>query len=155
MLLFGLGILHSMQVQHVEAYGDSLLVVQQVAGEFQCLDGSLRSRLNACLDLIIKFAEFKIRHIPRHENQKANLLAQQASGYDVEKNNFHLQAKPMHKNFNFFCAGAAEPAQSTGIVSQAGQQCEGGQAGLNPAKPAANGQAGSRWPGWCHGGQVG
>jgi hypothetical protein len=37
-----------MGVKHVEAYGDSLLVVQQVAGEFQCLEGSLR----ACLDVI-------------------------------------------------------------------------------------------------------
>ena len=38
-LLFGLIMLRSMEVKHVEAYGDSLLVVQQVAGEFQCLDG--------------------------------------------------------------------------------------------------------------------
>jgi hypothetical protein len=30
-----------MGVKHVEAYGDSLLVVQQVAREFQCLEGSL------------------------------------------------------------------------------------------------------------------
>ena len=46
--------LRSMEVKHVEAYGDSLLVVQQVAGEFQYLEGSLR----ACLDVIDYFAEF-------------------------------------------------------------------------------------------------
>jgi ribonuclease HI len=40
-LLFGLIMLCSMGVKHVEAYGDSLLVVQQVAREFQCLEGSL------------------------------------------------------------------------------------------------------------------
>jgi ribonuclease HI len=40
-LLFGLIMLRYMRVKHVEAYGDSLLVVQQVAGEFQCLEGSL------------------------------------------------------------------------------------------------------------------
>jgi ribonuclease HI len=33
-LLFRLIMLHSMRVKHVEAYGDSLLVVQEVAGEF-------------------------------------------------------------------------------------------------------------------------
>jgi hypothetical protein len=33
-LLFGLIMLCSIGVKHVEAYGDSLLVVQQVAGEF-------------------------------------------------------------------------------------------------------------------------
>jgi hypothetical protein len=43
-----------MGVKHVDAYGDSLLVVQQVAGEFQCLEGSRR----ACLDVIGSFAEF-------------------------------------------------------------------------------------------------
>jgi ribonuclease HI len=50
-LLFELIMLRSMKVKHVEAYGDSLLVVQQVAGEFQCLEGSLR----ACLDVIDYF----------------------------------------------------------------------------------------------------
>ena len=77
----------SMEVKHVEAYGDSLLVVQQVAGEFQCLEGSLRTCLDAYLDVIDYFAEFFIRHIPRHENQKANMLAQQAYGYDVSGHN--------------------------------------------------------------------
>jgi len=62
-LMFGLIMLEAMGADHVEAYGDSLLMVQQVAGECQCLDGSLRARLDACLDLIGNFAEFKIRHI--------------------------------------------------------------------------------------------
>jgi hypothetical protein len=48
-LLFGLIVLRSMGVKHVEAYGDSLLVVQQVASEFQCLEGSLRASLSRCL----------------------------------------------------------------------------------------------------------
>jgi ribonuclease HI len=57
-LLFGLIMLRSMKVKHVEAYGDSLLVVQQVAGEFQCLEGSLRACLDACDNIIDHFAEF-------------------------------------------------------------------------------------------------
>ena len=57
-LLFGLIMLRSMETKHVEAYGDSLLVVQQVAGEFQCLEGSLRVCLDACLDIIDYFTEF-------------------------------------------------------------------------------------------------
>ena len=57
-LLFGLIMLRSMEVKHVEAYGDSLLVVQQVASEFQCLEGSLRTCLDTCLDIIDYFAEF-------------------------------------------------------------------------------------------------
>ena len=75
----------------MSAYGDSLLVVQQVAGEFHCLEGSLRICLDACLDIIDYFAEFWIQHILRHENQKDNMLTQQASGYDVSGHNFHIQ----------------------------------------------------------------
>ena len=57
-LLFRLIMLCSMEVKHVEAYGDSLLVVQQVAGEFQCLEGSLRTYLDACLEIINYFVKF-------------------------------------------------------------------------------------------------
>jgi ribonuclease HI len=57
-LLFGLIMLRSIGVKHVEDYGDSLLVVQQVAGEFQCLEGSLKVCLDACLDIIGSLAEF-------------------------------------------------------------------------------------------------
>jgi len=102
-----------MEVKHVEAYGDSLLVVHQVASEFQCLEGSLRACLDACLDVIDYFAEFQIQHIPRHENQKANMLAQQASGYDVSGHNFHIQEQPMHEDFNFSCVGTDQSAQPT------------------------------------------
>jgi hypothetical protein len=34
------------------------------------------------------------------------MLAQQVSGYDIGGHNFHIQEQPIHKNFNFFCAGA-------------------------------------------------
>jgi hypothetical protein len=43
----------------------------------------IKSLSDACLDIIDYFAEFRIRHNPRHENQKANMLAQQASRTSV------------------------------------------------------------------------
>jgi hypothetical protein len=92
----------SIGVKHVEAYGDSLLVVQQVTSELQCLEGSLRAFLDACLNIIDSFAKFQIRHVPRHKNQRANMLAQQASSYDVGGRNFHIQEKPMHEDLEFF-----------------------------------------------------
>jgi ribonuclease HI len=74
-LLFVLEILASMKVRHVEAFGDSLLVVQQVSGECQCLDGSLNAYLDKGLDVIkFHFDEFCIHHIPKHENCQANDL---------------------------------------------------------------------------------
>jgi hypothetical protein len=65
-----------MGVKYVKSYGDSLLVVQQVSGEFQCLEGTLRVCLDVCLDIIGTLAEFQIQHVLRHENQRANMLAQ-------------------------------------------------------------------------------
>ena len=75
-LLFGLEFLESMGVKHVEAYGDSLLVVQQVSKICQCYNGSLNVYLDRCIDIISCFDEFVIRHIPRDSNKKTNDLAQ-------------------------------------------------------------------------------
>jgi hypothetical protein len=83
--------LHDMRVKHVEAYGDSLLVVQQVSKVCQCLNGSLNVYLDKCLDIISCMDEFVIYHVSWEENLKANALAQQASGYNVQKINFQEQ----------------------------------------------------------------
>jgi hypothetical protein len=37
-----------MKLRHVEAFGDSLLVVQQVSGECQCSEGSFNAYLDKC-----------------------------------------------------------------------------------------------------------
>jgi hypothetical protein len=70
-----------MGVKHVESFGDSLLVVQQVAGIFQCFDGSLNAYLDKCLEIIALFDDFTLKHVSRDENTLANNLAQQASGF--------------------------------------------------------------------------
>jgi hypothetical protein len=64
-----LQILESMKAKHVEAFVDSLLVVQQVSSKFQFLEGYWKAYLDKCLDVIkFNFNEFSIHHIPRHEN---------------------------------------------------------------------------------------
>jgi ribonuclease HI len=80
-ILLGLQILSSMGVKHVEAFGDSLLVVQQIAGTFQCLDWSLIAYLDKCLKIIARFDDFTAQHIFRDENTVVNDLAQQALGF--------------------------------------------------------------------------
>jgi ribonuclease HI len=87
-LLFGLRHLMDMGVKDVDAFGDSLLLVQHVKGQFQCLDGLLRSYLDNCLDIIKQMDMFSIAHVPRGKNDRANILAQQASGYKAEKGQF-------------------------------------------------------------------
>jgi hypothetical protein len=47
--------------------------------------------LDMCLNIIASFAKFQFWHIPRHENEKANILAQQASDYDIGGRKFHIQ----------------------------------------------------------------
>ena len=83
-----------MGVKHVEGFGDSLLVVQQVSKVCQCCSGALNAYLDKCFDIISCFDEFVIRHIPREDKEKANALAQQASGYNVTKKYFNIR-KPM------------------------------------------------------------
>jgi ribonuclease HI len=94
-LLFGLEILESMDVKHVEAFGDSLLVVHQVSRKYKCLDGSVNTYLDKCLDIIARFDELSIHLICRHENSKTNDLTQQASGYNVSNKNFSIIKKLM------------------------------------------------------------
>jgi ribonuclease HI len=80
-ILLGLQILSSMDVKHVEAFGDSLLVVQQIVDTFQCLNGSLNTYLDKCLENIALFNDFTVQHVFRDENTVVNDLAQQASGF--------------------------------------------------------------------------
>jgi hypothetical protein len=79
--LLGLQILSFMGVKHTEAFGDSLLVLQQVVGVFQCFDGSLNAYLDKCLKIIALFDDFTVQHVSKDENIVVNNLVQQASGF--------------------------------------------------------------------------
>jgi ribonuclease HI len=80
-ILLGLQILSSMDVKHVEAFDDSLLVMLQVVGVYQCFDGSLNAYLDKCLGIITLFDDFSLQHVSRDENTVVNNLTQQASGF--------------------------------------------------------------------------
>jgi hypothetical protein len=51
-LLHGLRLLVDMGVKNVEAFGNSMLVVQQIKGESQCLDGVLNGYRDECMSTI-------------------------------------------------------------------------------------------------------
>ena len=109
-----------MGIKHVEAYGDSLRVVQQVSKVCQCYNGSLNTYLDRCLDIISYFDEFVIRHIPRDSNQKADALAQQASGYNVIKKYFNIR-KPMPiKTELLVLDKPVRPVAETGLTTEGG-----------------------------------
>jgi hypothetical protein len=83
-----------MGVKHVVTFGDSLLVMQQVAGVFQCFDGSLYTYLDKCLKIIALFDDFTVQHVSRDENTVANDLVQQASGFQSNRGKFSFLDKP-------------------------------------------------------------
>jgi hypothetical protein len=70
-----------MGVKHVKTFSDSLLVVQQVVGVYQCFDWSLNAYLDKCLKIIALFDDFTVKHVSRDENTMVNDLAQQALGF--------------------------------------------------------------------------
>jgi acid phosphatase family membrane protein YuiD len=82
-----------MSVKHVEAFGDSLLVVQQVVGVFQCFDEPLNAYLNKYLEIITLFDDFTIQHVSRDENAVVNDLVQQASGFQSNRGKFSFLEK--------------------------------------------------------------
>jgi hypothetical protein len=79
--MLGLQVLSFMGVKHIEAFGHSLLVVQQIPSIFQCLSGSLNAYFDKCLEIIALFDDFIVQHVYRDENIVANNLAQQAYGF--------------------------------------------------------------------------
>jgi ribonuclease HI len=75
-LLHGLEFLRDMEARDVDVFGDYNLIVQQIMGVSQCLDGVLNSYRDKCLDIIKLFDTFSIKHIPQEENSRTNRLAQ-------------------------------------------------------------------------------
>jgi ribonuclease HI len=90
----GLEYLRDMGVRSANAFGDSNLVILQVKGERQYLDGVLNAYLDECLDMVKSLDTFHISHIPRKENEEANKLAQQASGYEIMEWMFLVKERP-------------------------------------------------------------
>jgi ribonuclease HI len=73
--MLGLQILSSIGVKSVKAFGDSVLVIQQVVDVFQCFDGSLNVYLDKCLKIITLFDDFTVQHVSRDGNTLMNNLA--------------------------------------------------------------------------------
>jgi len=80
-LIKGLELLREVRANAVEIFGDSMLVINHLAGVYECRSEILVSYYEKCLQLLKEFKDFYLEHIPRLHNEEANQLAQQASGY--------------------------------------------------------------------------
>jgi hypothetical protein len=111
--------LRDMGIREIEALDDSSLVVQQIKGESQCLDGTLNKYHDRCLDLIKLLDMFHISHIPRERNGRANTLAQQASRYEVRRGLFMIKENSMITLVDTICDNLAAAVGETRITREA------------------------------------
>jgi hypothetical protein len=93
-LLSGLEALLEMGADRVDIFSDSQLVVQQIKGEMQCMDGTLNEYREKCLEMLSNVEERNISYVSREKNVIANMLAQQALGYDVREGKFEVKTTP-------------------------------------------------------------
>jgi len=63
------------RVKHFEAYGDSILIVNQVWGEYKVRHEDLVPYYNASISMAEEFKNFYINHVPRQQNAHADALA--------------------------------------------------------------------------------
>ncbi|KAL6211576.1 hypothetical protein ACLB2K_016800 [Fragaria x ananassa] len=78
-LIIGLEILLELRVCEVQVFGDSLFVDNQLVEKFKCLSSSIEPYLRKAFDLLDRFDDVHIEHIPCEFNFAANELAQIAS----------------------------------------------------------------------------
>ena len=60
----------------MEIYGDSMLLVNQLIGTYECKDVILRFCHEECCRLLREFKKVTIEHVPKFYNGDPNRLAQ-------------------------------------------------------------------------------
>jgi len=80
-LIKGLELLREVHADAVKVFGDSMLVINQLAGSYECRSEVLITYYEKSMQLLKEFKDFRLEHVPRLHNEEANLLAQHASGY--------------------------------------------------------------------------
>ena len=80
-LIKGLELLKEIHADAVEIFGDSMLVINQLAESYECRSEVLITYYEKSMQLLKEFKNFRLEHVPRLHNEEANRLAQHASGY--------------------------------------------------------------------------
>jgi len=80
-LIKGLELLKEVHADAVEIFGDSMLVINQLAGSYECRSEVLITYYKKSMRLLREFKDFCLEHVPRLHNEEANRLAQHVSGY--------------------------------------------------------------------------
>ncbi|MCO5593210.1 hypothetical protein L7F22_047217 [Adiantum nelumboides] len=78
-LINGLKMCLAQGIYRLRVKCDALLIVKQILGIWACKNERLRSKVTVICKLCGQFQEVQLYHIPRKENEDANLLAHQAT----------------------------------------------------------------------------
>ncbi|KAJ9555927.1 hypothetical protein OSB04_010541 [Centaurea solstitialis] len=81
-LIAGLDIAHKLGAKQLHVRSDSLLVTNQVNGEFQAKDSKMMMYLQVTKERIARFESFSIEQIPRDMNMQADALAKLGSAFN-------------------------------------------------------------------------
>lgn len=77
-LIIGLQRAKEMEIKNLYVEGDSLLVINQMKGNYSCNSNNLIELYEKAKNLKIYFEKILFNHIPRLENKKADLLSNKA-----------------------------------------------------------------------------
>ncbi|XP_022004491.1 uncharacterized protein LOC110902060 [Helianthus annuus] len=78
-LLAGLRLAVKVGAKNVEAHVDSLLVANQVNGEYEAREANMIEYLEQVKQIMALFESCKVEHVPRSKNKKADALSKLAS----------------------------------------------------------------------------
>jgi ribonuclease HI len=70
-LVKGLELLRGVCADAVEIFGDSMLVINQLVGVYECRSEILISYYERCLQLLKEFKDFRLEHIPLLHNDSS------------------------------------------------------------------------------------
>jgi ribonuclease HI len=78
-LLSGLRLARDLKVRNIKAHVDSLLVANQVSGNYEVKDSPMAKYLQKTKELMESFDSCEVIYVPRNQNKKADALSKLAS----------------------------------------------------------------------------
>ena len=78
-VIAGLNLAYSLEVDQLEVYSDSQLVVRQIEDTYEAKSERMILYLQKVRDLLKKFVLVQVKHVPRVENSRADALAKLAT----------------------------------------------------------------------------
>ena len=85
-VIVGLNLAYSMEIDQLEVWSDSQLVVKQIEDTYKAKGEKMILYLKKVQELLRKFVLVQVRHIPRAENSQADALEKLATSFQEDLN---------------------------------------------------------------------